>query len=207
MNRTVGLFAVLALWLSGCISLGVFQGPDVLPEGKAEVGLGLVGGGSLEEGGGGLGMFELYGRVGVASRLELGARTTGFLAVGGVTTGALMAEGKYQLVTTWPLVAVGMGVSYYALEFNNQTFSTLGLYPAVWVGSSRLFAGARMIVVTIGAENSDEVGTGSLAGFTIGARLGGRVSLRPELTLYAPLYEGSAPLLVGGLGLSFRLGR
>ncbi|MDQ7041514.1 MAG: hypothetical protein Q9M35_11305 [Rhodothermus sp.] len=195
MNRTVGLLAGLALWLSGCISLGVFQGPDVLPEGNAEVGVGLVGGG-------GLGMFELYGRMGVAPRLELGARTTGFLSVG-----AVMAEGKYQLLTTQPLVAAGMGISYSTFEFDGQSFSTIGLYPAIWIGSSRLFASARMIVVAIGAENTDEVGTGSLAGFTIGARLGRRVNLRPELTLYTPLYEGGAPVLVGGLGLSFRLGR
>lgn len=205
MNRTVIALTGLALWLSGCISLGVFQGPDVLPEGKTEVGVGFLGGGMLKEEGGGLGMFELYGRMGIAPRLELGARTTGFLAAKGVAIGALMAEGRYQLKATQLLIAAGMGISYYALKINDQSFSTIGLYPAVWIGSSRLFAGARMILVTMGAKNSDEVGTGSLLGITIGGRLGEQLSIRPELTLYAPLYEGGSLFLMGGLGFSVRL--
>jgi len=197
---------ILALLSSGCISLGAFQGPDVLPEGKTEVGVGIVGGGSLEEGGGGIGMFELYGRRGMAPRLELGARTTGFLATEGVAIGAVMVEGKYQLVTTRPLVSLGMGVSYYSLKWGDDTFYTIGLYPALWIGSPRLFIGARMLVVTIGASNSNEVGTGSMVGLTIGTRLGDRVRLRPELTLFAPLYEGGTSfLLIGGLGFSVRL--
>ncbi len=198
--RPTLLAAALGWLLSGCISLGAFQGPDVLPEGKTEVGVGIVGGGSLEKDeSGGVGLFELYGRMGVAPRLELGARTTGFLAV--------MVEGKYQLVTTRPLVSAGMGVSFYALEVDDDGFYTIGLYPALWVGSPNLFAGVRMIVVTMGAENSDEVGTGSLVGLTIGTRLGGRVRLRPELTLFAPLCEGCerGVLLVGGLGIAVRL--
>ncbi|AEN71989.1 hypothetical protein [Rhodothermus marinus] len=148
-------------------------------------------------------MFELYGRRGMAPRLELGVRTTGFLATEGVAMGALMVEGKYQLVAAHPLVSLGMGVSYYALEVDDDMFSSIGLYPAVWVGFPRLYAGARMIVVTIGTSNSDEVGTGSLVGLTIGGRLGDHVRIRPELTLFAPL--GGPPLLVGGLGIAFRL--
>jgi len=202
--RPTLLAAALGWLLSGCISLGAFQGPDVLPEGKTEVGFGIVGGGSLEKDeSGGVGLFELYGRMGVAPRLELGARTTGFLATEGIATGAIMVEGKYQLVTTRPLVSAGMGVSFYALEVDDDSFYTIGLYPALWIGSPNLFAGVRMIIVTIGASNSDEVGTGSLVGLTIGTRLGGRVRLRPELTLFAPL--GGPPLLVGGLGIAFRL--
>ncbi|ACY46945.1 hypothetical protein [Rhodothermus marinus] len=201
--RPTLLTAILGWLLPGCISLGAFQGPDVLPEGKTEVGVGIVGGGSLEEGGGGVGMFELYGRRGMTPRLELGARTTGFLATEGIATGAIMVEGKYQLVTTRPLVSAGMGVSFYALEVDDDSFYTIGLYPALWIGSPNLFAGVRMIVVTMGAENSDEVGTGSLVGLTIGGRLGDRVPFRPELTLFAPL--GGPPLLVGGLGIAVRL--
>lgn len=167
--------------------------------------MGILGGGTLKEGEGSLGVFELYGRKGVAPRLEVGARTTGFIAVKGIVIGALMVEGKYQLIPTRPLVAVGMGVSYYALEFNSRSFTTVGLYPAVWIGSPRLFVGTRMILVTMGTTDSDKVGTGSLLGITIGGRLGEQLSIRPELTLYAPLDGEESPLIIGGLGLSFRL--
>lgn len=72
--------------------------------------------------GGGVGLIELYGRYGVSPRFEIGARTTGFLAAEGIVLGAVMMEGKYQFVTRSPQVAVGMGVSYYGLELEDERF-------------------------------------------------------------------------------------
>lgn len=198
----------LALLCSGCLSLAAFQGPDVLPQGKTEVGVGITGAGALgDDEGGGVGLIELYGRYGVSPRFEIGARTTGFLAAEGIVLGAVMMEGKYQFVTRSPQVAVGMGISYYGLELENERFSTVGLYPSLWIGSPRLYTGARMLIVTMGSTGSDEVGTGSLAGVTVGGVIGNRMRLRPELTLYKPLYEGgNGWLWVVGLGMALRLG-
>jgi hypothetical protein len=200
-------FSLISL-LSGCISLGGFQGPEVLPKGKTEVGVGMVAGDMLgDDGGGALGLMELYGRYGLAPRLEIGGRTTGFWAAGEGALGAIMIEGKYQLLTQRPLVAAGMGLSYFGLRAGEGQFVTLGFYPALWLGSPHFYTGMRVILIAAGSSIDDEVGTASLAGFVLGGTVGNSVRLRPELIVYIPLTGSDRhPLLLGGLGLSFRWG-
>ncbi len=82
------LFPVLFLFSEGCLGVGSYQPPDILPAGEKTVGLGvplmIVG---TEGGNFGILLPEIYGRVGLGHHMDLGWRFPLILAAGG---GALL---------------------------------------------------------------------------------------------------------------------
>lgn len=181
----------------GCVSLSTYNSPQTMP--KDEFHLGIGGGGTLINETVAGPVPEVYGRVGVGERMDIGGKFTG--PIGGIT-----ADLKYQLLEGGIDVAAGLGGSIFFTGPNV-------IYPALFFGTERLYGGARVVVFASHPNYDDDVlafrdafPEDVMPGIIVGGSFGGEeFRLMPELGVYFP--DGSeAPLLTPGVGLQFRLG-
>jgi hypothetical protein len=199
----------LSLFLAGC-AFTVAQSPETVAPGR------IVAGGLASFGpNSGTGIRTLYagtelgayGRAGLARNLDAGVRLS--------IPAGLGADIKYQLLSKRSRLAVGVGASFMPWVVPPLVDSTrrmsIGLYPLIVAGTSRLFGGVR----GIGLVHFDR---GALARyhpllgpeFFVGSSLGrGRIRVLPELhaSLLVPLngndpVHGGDPQLGLGLGLA-----
>jgi hypothetical protein len=181
---------------AGCVSLSMFQGPEVLDRGE------LVAGGGVttlrvvpESSSGGIAFWPEAGiRYGLGHHLDLGVKFAGFPPFGTV-----YGDVRRQLTGDGVPVTAGVGGSYVAVEDSDYSFAAL--YPSLAVGTDRLWVAGRGILVFTG--NAGEVlPAGQLWGLVAGGTLGEDVKLLPEVELY---FGGDSPVIGFGLGLQFQI--
>lgn len=181
----------------GCVSMSTFNSPQTTPKDEVHLGVG-VGGMFVGEAMSGP-LPEIYGRVGVGDRVDVGGKVTG--PFGGVTAGL-----KYQPVDRGIDVAADLSGS---LSFTGSN----AVHPALFLGTERLYVGGRMVVFG-GNASGEVIGLGlgdvrpstTMPGLLIGGSLGERAfRVMPEVGVY--FQDGTdKALIVPGIGLQFRLG-
>ena len=183
------------LLLSGCVSLSTYQSPRVLDPGESHLGAGVM----LGAGGAGVGEFAVLGRRGVAEGFDLGAKVWGvppFLGIYG--------DVRSQLQTEPFLVSGTLGASFFSVrqtvDGEETGTSTTALYPAVLIGSDRLFAGARWTQLFGSAGDLEERYGLGFPGVILGASFGSRVSVAPEVNVHF----GDDVLVLPGAALIYR---
>lgn len=198
----VAALLVAALSITACISLSMFQGPEILDEGQLAGGVGAavfsLPGDTTGDGAAGF-WPELGIRYGLGHDLDFGLKFAGVPPFGTV-----YGDLRMRFVDAPVPVTFGLGASYAGVTVtvndSDSDLSFSALYPSVAVGTDRLWLAARGILVTTGSAE-DLFSSGSLFGLVAGTSFGHRVRLLPE----AELYFGEEPLLGLGLGLQFTL--
>jgi len=215
-SRLSSLFVVLlaSAVLAGCHH-ALFQSPEVLEPGEHAIGVGAAGSAVLEpavlphE-------IDLFYRMGIDGNTDVGARLTyslhtivdewhGFLHEYENPL-TIAVDGKHCLRAGPLLMAGDLGLSW-----TPGAGLLVGIHPTVMVGTSWLYAGARVSVYRHGAWWRWPEG---LPSFTVGAKLGKRLYVMPELTFgWVPWYSRGEyaakgnPELVFGLAFQYRFGR
>jgi len=182
----------------GCISLGTYNSPQTMPEGSGSVGAGTAIAVSNEADGVDVTPLPAaYGRIGLGRRIDAGLKVAPFV---------LFADLKYQFLDRRIDVAADFGVSYGVL------LNTVGAYPALYIGTDRFYVGGRLAAVS-GSIDSDESSlfndatfSGVIPGVVVGASIGDRVRVRPEVNVHFSTSDGS-PLVLPGIGFQYRLGK
>lgn len=193
--------AAVALLASGCVSLSVFQGPEALDEGELAGGIGAATFSAVgDTADGGVAFWPEAGlRYGLGGGFDIGAKFAGFPPLG-----TLYGDVRWQMLSDPLPVTAGLGGSYAGLQGDagdeGDDISFTAVYPSLAVGTDRLWAAARGIIVASGV--TDEVFlSGQLWGLVVGTSFGDRLRLLPELSVYV----GPDDALVG-LGLGLQLG-
>ena len=194
--KRILLMGVLAVAVSGCISYSTFQTPRVLERGEVVIGAGATG----LPGDDPAVLPEVYGRFGIAERVDAGVKMTG------VPPWAwLMGDVKYQVVDGPFAVAADMGVSYagtgVTIDDDSSDIGFLGLYPAIMAGTDRLYGGAKLIYIAAGDGDTEWL-SGNLYGLFAGTSFGERWRFLPEVHVYF----GDETAVLGGLGVQYTLG-
>ncbi len=208
-SRYLLVFGLLLLLFasSGCF-YATFQTPEVIRPGHVTVGLGgAFGMGQVFREGEGhnshlLVETDLYARVGVLPNMDVGARLAIPLGV--------MADVKYQLLRAPVLLAMDFGMSYaeeQGTQFGKEVNSTyLNFYPMLIGGTKHVYAGLKTVVILENDKIAGRTINHLYPGLVLGAALGRRLKLMPELNLYlgANTHSGWPETIVHGvLGLQF----
>ena len=185
------------LILQGCVSLSTFNTPTTTKKDNIRLGIGL---GGMGVGEATVGPFpEVYGRVGLGERVDIGGKFTGPL--GGIT-----ADVKYQLVDQRLKMAADLSGSIFFAGPNS-------VQPGLLVGTEHLYLGGRLMVFPgplSGDQRTfefDDVSASTvMPGVLLGASIGNQeFRVMPEVSAY--FAEGTdRAIFVPGLGLRFRLG-
>lgn len=200
--RALALLMLTAALSGGCISYSTFQTPTVLDEGDALIGVGATGvSGDTDFGV----LPEVYARYGFSERVDAGAKITGIPPFG-----LVFGDVKYQLVDGPVALAADLGVSYAGgsadISFggdepSEEGYSFVGLYPAVMVGTDRLYGGAKAIYIASGIADTEWI-SGNVFGLFAGTSFGDRVRLLPEVHAYF----GDDVAVLGGIAFEFGMG-
>ncbi len=191
----------LMLLLSGCFFVSTFQEPKVLSEGEHVLQLGVSGIANPGENGGVSVPFipELAYRRGFGGGVDAGIR---------LGIGLIGMDVKYQFLDGPLYAAVNMGGSLFGV-LTDEDSAVLGLYPAVLVGTRRLYAGYRHVFLTgtveiWGGNSNFSQGVSTIV---LGGVWGQRWQFLPEVNIYLPPEKGQDMLLSYGVGIRYRWGR
>ena len=139
MIRLIGLL-LSVIMIMACYPLGTFQGPEVLPEGKESVGIGLSWMTNIntfqDSSSGNESAFfadgSLLFRRGLAYNTEIGLKFVGRPWINGF----LLADVKWQIRDQAVQVAVDFGISYWS---RLSLYAFVGYHPAIIVGHDNFF--------------------------------------------------------------------
>ncbi|UCG42004.1 MAG: hypothetical protein JSU73_08945 [candidate division WOR-3 bacterium] len=198
----VQYLVLLASALFAACHHALFQSPEVLEPGEHAVGVG--GAGAVvsapevrpHE-------LDLFYRIGMDGNTDLGGRLLYSFNTTVDDRRALtfLVDGKH-CVRTGPLrIAGDLGLSW-----TPAAWWAIGIHPTVMFGTERLYAGARMSIYKSGSWYGWHEG---LPSFTVGAKLGKRFYVMPEVTFgWVPWYSRGRYVLSGDpelvLGLAFQ---
>ncbi len=180
------------LWLTGCVSYGVYSGPQTVEPGVTEVGVGTMLARSSEWGPEdpvvALAETALLLRHGVAPNFDLGARLWFFPVTFFVEEDpaiGLYADARYRFIDDRWMLTGSAGVS----AFSAGGMISVGAYPTILFGTERVYAGLRGILLRVitdgGHSDPDDPQLSDWAiGVVSGASFGDRWVVRPELNLY-----------------------
>lgn len=200
----VGVIICILFAGSGCMTLGTYNSPQTTPKGSTSAGAGtaIVVSNEADDGPTATPLPAAYGRIGLGPRMDAGLKVAPYV---------LFADFKYQLMDRRVDVAADLGVSY-------GVPNTVGAYPALYVGTDRFYVGGRLAAIsgstgsgsTDSNENSllsDEVTFGGVVpGVVMGASIGDRFQVRPEVNVHFST-SGGSPLVLPGIGFQYRFGR
>lgn len=198
--KSLSVLALSAALSAGCISYSNFQMPDVLDEGDALIGVGATAVAADQ-----FGLLpEVYARYGFSDRVDAGAKIAGIPPFG-----LLFGDVKYQLVDGPVAVAADLGISYaggsadipFDDDESEEDYSFVGLYPAIMVGTDRLYGGAKAIYIAGGTADTEWI-SGDVFGLFAGTSFGDRVRLLPEVHAYF----GDDVAVLGGIAFEFGMG-
>ncbi len=193
------LFVLLAFIFlmnsTGCVSVSTLQTPKVLENDEKLIGLGLTTHFESDE----LGAIpEIYGRWAAFQDIDMGIKMMGLPFV----TGILGFDIKYQAIEIDPFyVSFDMGISHSSID---DLGSAIGYYPAIFLGTERIFGGAKLIIADFDNEFfGKHEGTSRTSEFFIGATIGDKWRVMPIANLlYSEDFKESLFLL--SLGFEYR---
>ena len=140
MNKKSILLLLVVLTLCSCYPMGTFQGPEILPEGKESIGIGLswmtniI---SLQDTSTGTedAFFadgSLLFRRGLGYHSEIGMK----FSKSPYNSLAFMADAKWQVISSPLQVALDLGLAYWKFG----AYGWVGYHPALMFGTEKLFA-------------------------------------------------------------------
>ncbi len=194
------LFVLLAFIFlmnsTGCVSVSTLQTPKILENDEKLIGLGLTTHFENDE----LAAIpELYVRWAAFKSFDMGINMTGVP----FAVGIIGWDIKYQAlnIDSTFYVAFDLGISYSSLDEHG---SAIGYYPAIYLGTERIFGGAKLIIADVDYEFfGKHEGTGQLPEFFLGASIGDKWRVMPIVNLlYSEDFKESLFLL--SLGFEYR---
>jgi len=206
------LMVGISLHICGCASLPARQTPKIVEAGNKIVGGGATYIGSPDKGNKHLGVFDLYTRLPLQDKFDVGFRLSGYLPTYWYMLGMDM---RYQVRSEWPMIAAGVGVGI-DMESGVSAETTFVM------GSESIYGGIRLHYLTLGtyfgehySESEDEYGdskvvnssyrlyrTGFVPGLFMGASIGNLLKVMPEVG--AVLGANGKPYLYGAISVEWR---
>lgn len=196
-------FLALLLGLTGCFSLSTFQSPQVLEPGQKSLGFGVSGFYIESEDVSGIIEFDIFGRYGLANRLDGGIKIFGLPAIAGGIQGDL----KYQVLKDPFFLSFDLA-SFYAtiptLFDEDENINTFGITPLILVGNRTFYGGAKIYSISrfdkidLFGSISKLRATESMPALVLGATLGKNAKIIPEVNIY---FFGGETVLIFGIGL------
>ncbi|MEO0231612.1 MAG: hypothetical protein ABIM29_03625 [candidate division WOR-3 bacterium] len=178
-------FLVIFLFLSSCMTMNVFEGPDTTKKGETSFGLGVSNFVLFDESGKPIFMpipFPyLKGRYGVTDNLDIGFRYVGILGFGFDPKIKFLDKGiKGSLtlpfnITKWPEVPI-----WYSFE------------PTLILGTNLIYFGSKFSYLSLQLEWDNETSNiyGIFPSLFLGFTLGKNWKLCPEVNFYLPATIG-----------------
>jgi len=190
------LLISILTWATSCLNYATLQTPKVLEDSEKMFGAGLTFGTSDANE---ISFIpSIYSRFAAFKNTDIGINLVGLPGVG-----AVGADIKYPLVEIDSsfYVSLDFGISYSAGDWG----STIGYYPAIFVGTERFFGGGKMIIADFDVDFfGKNEGTGSLPEFFIGTSIGNDFRLIPILNiLVSPEFDDAIFLIDLGLEYKF----
>lgn len=203
MSHKILAVLIGTMMVCGCISHTTFQSPKVLDPGQVNVGLGAMGWMQRNDSDRHQGFLEvdLYGRIGLTRNLDAGIKLFG-------PFGGIFGDAKYQLWQRPPFLSADLGFSYGRfgdMPDSGDDFYYFGFYPMLLIGYEDLYGGVKLIYVEETRHRSygpggTETERYSRPGIVLGATVGARVKMRPEVNIYK-IDQGL--LYTGGLAVEW----
>ncbi len=192
VKKIIFTIFLLAVFLSGCVSLTTFQGPETTRPGEFTSGIGFSRSLSNKD----LEIvetnLELFGRVGLSDKVDCGVKIAGLFTT-------LAADVKFQFLKGKHFKgSFDMAFSYFRMEsdvFGDKEKSTVfGLYPSLIFGTKHLYFGPKLVYLIgtgdvedyIDSEEKRLPSKKAFLGFVTGLQfyLGKRLRAIPEITVY-----------------------
>ncbi len=197
MRCSLCLFLLLVsiLFTSSCVSYSTLQTPKVLEKDEKIVGIGLGTPFGVEE----LVVIpELYARWAAFEDIDMGTKITGVPFV----FGAIGLDVKYQVlnIDSSFYVSLDFGFSHSSGDFG----TTLGYYPAIFLGNENIFGGAKLIIADVDIDFFGEArGTGYIKELFIGTSLGENFRVLPVINMLIA-DDLSQSLFLFNLGIEYK---
>jgi hypothetical protein len=212
------LLLVIFTIIHNCASYSTFQSVEVLEPKEKALGFGFPGIFVPDEE---IMAFtvELFGRYGINEKWDIGSKISGLPGY----FGTFSADAKYQILTDPLFVSAGLGLSYTSVvELSNTHPSGLqhdkkeavwGLHPMILAGNKNFYGGFKYLhfsnlgfldLINISSSGKYEA---SIPGIVIGASIGDKNKVFPELNIYFPPGDNSEHFMIWGIGFQFAISR
>jgi hypothetical protein len=199
IRLTVLSLLLFALIFTSCVSFSTLQSAKVVEDKEVITGIGAIAIPRDDE----IGCcgVEAYLRFSTFKNSDFGIKLIGFPGAGMIT-----GDLKYQLLSDPFFLSFDLAYSYSAIE---DLGSGSGIIPTVFVGSERIFGGAKIIYTSISikdffdSESNYSDNQTNIPGVFIGGVIGNKFRLLPVVNLYfSPVNDKS--FFIYNLGVEYK---
>ena len=192
----LGFTIAISFILSSCISFSTLQTPKVMEENESTFGVGAIAvpidGEILCCG------TEIYARFPFFKKADFGLKAFGLPGFGTIT-----GDIKYQVLDDPFYLSFDLALTYTSVKGGG---SGSGVIPAVFIGTDRIFGGAKMIYSSIEYEglfnSSSQKVSVDFPGVFLGGSIGDKWRVLPVVNLYFPTGSEDS-FFIYNLGLQY----